>query len=367
MTKQLLLNLIEANEIINKNKNILSIINYQSIEEIKNKKYWFPDIEELKDEFNILSKEIEESLTKITNAKNYIKNSNCNHEIRLEHYGLFGSHYKCIFCGKSIAGDNCVNWEYSNNRNKYSVSLVAKYQEDDDYGYISSGYTQEQCYELIIDLIKEKKDDEEIDLIKEFKKLNLSNCHINEEPKTRENYILIINGSNKQFIDQESYLYKKGLPIGINFLKYFSDLLNTKVELLDNDLILDPEMKKNYSLNYIKYDTINELEKILAKQKEIPFKLIIDISELYVYQIENNEFSKQQYNLNLNKYFPQSNMIKIANLSRKHQEELLEYLKSNEEIYGYQQDKYYYIDDDEIKSNNLENTCNKLKLLLKNK
>ena len=44
---------------------------------------------------------------------------------------------------------------------------------------------------------------------------------------------MIIGGSNKQFVDDESYLYKKGLRVGIDFVKYFSGLLNTKVELID--------------------------------------------------------------------------------------------------------------------------------------
>ena len=48
-------------------------------------------------------------------------------------------------------------------------------------------------------------------------------------------------------------------------------------------------------------------------------------------------------------------------------EELSTSLKDNNKSYGYQNNKYYYIEDNDIKSENLEDTCNKIKKLLKNK
>ena len=57
------------------------------------------------------------------------------------------------------------------------------------------------------------------------------------------------------------------------------------------------------------------------------------------------------------------------NLSKKCLEKLSEYLKSVEvfeKTYAYQKDKYYFLENDEIKSDNLENTCGKIKKLLKN-
>ena len=52
-------------------------------------------------------------------------------------------------------------------------------------------------------------DDEEVDLVQEIKKLGLKDCTIYEKPFKKENYILIIGGSNKQYISSSSYLTSK--------------------------------------------------------------------------------------------------------------------------------------------------------------
>ncbi len=365
MKKIEILKLIELNEKINKNKEILSIT--------KNKQFCFPNIEELKEEFNILRHEVQYALDETTICEKHIQNSGCTHEIRLKHYELFGHHSTCVLCGNSVSSDNCVNFEYSANRNKYCAKLVAKYQDDEDYGPFSYGYTNEKVYEIIINILKNKKDYDEVDLVQEFKKLNLSNCEINEERKVNENYILIIGGSNRQYIDNDSYLYKKGLKNALDFVEYFSGLLNTKVELIDNrESFESEELKKyfpdrKYSLKFTNYDTIEQLEETLLRQKDIPFKIIIDLSEIYEYKVSNNSFSKKVYNLKLSEYFPGAHIIRINNLSKKSLEELSKVLKENNESYGYQSNKYYYIEDNDIKSQDLSNTCNKIIKLLKNK
>lgn len=361
MKKIEIMKLIEANRIIDNNKKLLLL----------NDKYSFPKIKELDKEFDILREEIEYAICKTSECKKYIQNSNCNHQVRLEHYGLFCDSYKCVFCGKYISGNNCTNWEYSINRNKYCVDLVAKYQDDEDYGYVSNGYTKEQVYSIIVDILKNKKDDEDIDLIKEFKTLNLLKSKINEEKKVLENYILIINGSNKHYIDSESYLYKNGTKLGLDFIKYFSGILNAKVELIDNnEVLLSEEFKKyfpsnNYNLKFTKYDTINELENILKNQKDISFKLIIDLSDLYKYNIENSIITKENYKLNISDYFPNSQIIKIGNLSKKSLKELTDYLHNFDNHYAYQNETYYCLEDNDIKSMDLESACNKMKRLLK--
>lgn len=364
MKKIEILKLIEANRIINKNKKFEKII--------IDKKYRFPDIEELKQEFEILNGEIEIAINETTNAKNYIRNSNCSHDVRLKYYGEFCCHHsECIFCGESVKSDNWVNFEYSNNRNKYCVDLDAKYQKNEDCDYIPGGYTNEQVYKIIMKILKDKKDDDEIDLIQEFKKLNLKNCEINEEKKVDENFILIIGGTNKQFIDNESYLYKKGLNIGLDFIKYFSSLLNTKIELIDNKEVFENQDKKiyfperTYNLKFVDYNSIEELKKILYWQKDIPFKIVIDLSELYDYKIINNQIEKEEVNINLKEYFPNSYIIRIPNLSTKSLEELSDFLKNTDNLYAYQNNKYYYIENEEIKYNDLDDTCFKIKKLLR--
>lgn len=341
---------------------------------LKDEDDWFPDIDELKEEFDILGQEVKDALDETENCKEYIKGSCCNHEVRLKHFGTFWSHSTCVFCDKRILSNDCINWEYSINRNKYCVNLIAKYQDDEDYDNIPDGYTNEQVYEIINNILKDKKDDEEVDLVQEFKKLKLQNCKINEEKKVNENYILIIGGSNKQFIDDEVFLHKKGLKIGLDFVKYFSNFLNTKVELIDNSEILESEYLKkcfpreNYNLKFTNYDTIDELKEILLCQKEIPFKIVIDLSELYEYKVLNDNISKEVVTLKLEEYFPNSHIIKIGTQYKRNLEEVVSYLKSFQgfdNLYTYQDGYYYYLENGEIKSDNLENTCGKVKRLLR--
>lgn len=371
MKKFEILKLININKTINKNKELISIAKDKKFGGITlPKKYWLPNIKELQEEFNVLSREIQNALDVTESCKKHLENSRCDHQIRLKHYGLFWNHSRCVLCRDTIFSDNCINFEYSINRNKYYVDLIAKEQDNDDYNYSSSGYKNEQVYEIIMNILKNRNDDDEIDLVQEFKKLNLANCKINEEKKADENYILIIGGSNKQFIDNESYLYKKSIKIGLNFINYFSGLLNTKIELIDNKEVF-LEMKEieefkleNRNLKFVTYDTIDELEENLSEQRKIPFKIIIDFSDLYEYKVCNEYVSKKTYNLRLNEYFPNSHIIKIRNLTKGNLEEIVEFLKDNQNydnLYAYQDGNYYFLENDEIKADFFENTCKNLK------
>lgn len=374
MKKSEILKLIEAKKIIKKNGALLSITRDKVVKSLLiDKEYWFPNIDELKEEFDVLRKEVQSALDETIACKKYIQSSGCKHEVRLKYFGLFGGDSRCIFCGEIIDPDNCISFEYSINRNKYCVDLVAKHQIYDDCDDVEDGYTEEDVYEIIIDILKDKKDDEEIDLVQEFKRLNLKNCRINEEKKVNENYILMIGGSNKQFVDDESYLYKKGLRVGIDFVKYFSGLLNTKVELIDNGEILESEdlielSKDNYNIKLTNYNTTEELDKVLLKQRNIPFKIIIDLTELYEYKVSDDTITKESVTLKLDEYFPNSHVIRIGNLSKMSLEELSNFLRNiqnRSDLYAYHGNKYYCLEEDEIKSDNLENTCGKFKRLLR--
>lgn len=367
MTKREIINLIKVNRTIRKNKSLLSITRDKNFNRIKiDKEYWFPKIEELSQEFKILESEVQDTLEETEKCLDLIKSSNCPHHIRLKHFGVFGSHSTCIFCDKTIMSDNCVNWEYSVNRNKYCVDLVAKYQDDEDYDYVKDGYTEEELYEIILEILKAKKDDEEVDLVQEFKKLNLNNSIITEKPIVKENYILIINGSNKQYIDEDSYIYKKHSDLGMEFLTYFSSLLGTKIELLDSEK-QNSELFQNRTNHFIQYNSIEELNQILKRQQSIPFKIIIDISELYDYQIEEDKITKKEINLELEKLFPQSKIIRIKNLSKARREELINYLnKSYNMLYAYQNKRYHSLENNELKSEDLDTTCSSIKKMLVN-
>ena len=307
----------------------------------------------------MLKKEIKKGIEETEQSKKYLKAINCNHEVRLNYYGDYCSHSVCVFCNKTIAGDNVVNWSLPRNRNKYFVMFPAK--EQDDY-IIEGGYTKEDVYNIILKILSTKTEDEEIDLVQEFQKLNLDKCSINTERKIDENFILIIGGSNRQYIDEETYITKSSVVhtyynlnvlgvrekdiISLNILSYFSGLLNTKVELLENhEIYQSKQFQENFSdkdqnLNFKSYNTIEELKDELEKQTKISFKFIIDVSDLYEYKVDNNIIRKESVYLPLEAYFPNSKIIRISDLQQKSAE------------------------DDKVFSLNLKNTCDKLKIMM---
>lgn len=368
MKKIDIIKLIEANLKIINNSELLSItkdkafFNYSIPSE-----NWFPNVEDLKEEFKILRKEVQNKLDETNECKKIIEDSCCHHEVRLTHYFTFGRDYKCVFCGESIPSDNNVSFEYSINRNCNCVNLSAKYQDNEDYDIINGGYTRKDIYEIIINILRDKENNEEIDLVEEFKKLNLKNCEIIQRRKVLENFILVIGGTNKKYIDDKSYITCKTFNIGVEFVKYFSGILNTKIQLIDNndDLFKKIFPDNNSNLQFIRYNTLEELKKELECEKNIPFKLIIDLTELYNYDIIDNQIKKENINLDLKDLFPNAHVIKIKDLSKKSLKELSTFLYEYQDLYAYSNSKYYYLNENEIKSDDLEDTCFKFKKLLR--
>ena len=368
MKKIDILKVIEANLKIMNNSKLLSITKDRGFPEYSIKpEYWFPNIEELKEEFEVLRKEVQSRLDETNECKKIIDDSCCKHEIRLTHYHTFGCDYKCVFCGEYISSDNNVSFGYSINRNCNCANLTAKYQDSEDYEVLKNGYTKKDIYEIIINILKDKDDNAEIDLVGEFKNLNLKECEIIQKKKVLENYILIISGTNKKYIDNTAYITCKTFNVGIDFVKYFSGILNTKIELIDdNDYLFKIEFP-NYgsNLKFTSYDTLEELQIEIQRENNIPFKFIIDLSELYNYDIIDNEIKKENINLELKELFPNSHIIRIKDLSKKSLKELSTFLHEYQDLYAYSNNKYYYLDDNEVKSANFDDTCFKIKKLLR--
>ena len=157
MNKDKLLKLLTTHITIIENQKAEDLIKQS---ERKNKQIL--EITELKQEFMILKKEILERKEKLNKAKEAIKNYDCNHEIRLKYTGEISpiTTYKCALCGKSI--------------NKVDTPFISLIKQDE---YIKNGYTEKIIYE-IINFIIDHSNIDEIDLIKEFKYLNLENCEI---------------------------------------------------------------------------------------------------------------------------------------------------------------------------------------------
>ena len=81
---------------------------YEMNEEIKKEeKEWFPKVEELESEFEILKKEVKEFLQKDVDSVEFLKNYKCNHQVRITNYDLrFMKSETCIFCGREFYNTN---------------------------------------------------------------------------------------------------------------------------------------------------------------------------------------------------------------------------------------------------------------------
>ena len=375
MKKKDIINLINAKRIIEKNYHLLKSI--KTIDGYLPEEEWFPHNEKYQEQFNILKKEILEAIVETPKAKRIASSIKCNHEVRLTHWHILGSEYECVICGKTVSSDNLVNWFQSIYRNKHTVSFYDKNQKD-EYGYkytVESGKTKEEVINMILNVLAKYNDDDEIDLVDEFSKLNILGMEINKEPRKEENYILIIGGTNSLYLDpnKEIYARKDYKSITIDFLNYFSQLLNTKIAIIENKDTLKrnkfKEHKENYYyLKFYNYNTINELNNYISNLKSISFKVIIDLTDLYEYQINDNIISSKPYNLNLKELFPHSQIIKVQKLSSKSLKKLKELLQKQKiETYVNIDRDYYYLNENEVTKIDLEETCQNIKTLLRKK
>ena len=111
-----------------------------------------------------------------------------------------------------------------------------------------------------------------------------------------------------------------------------------------------------------------ELNNYISNLKSVPFKVIIDLTDLYEYQYNDNIFSSKPYDLNLEELFPHSQIIKVQKLSSKSLQELKEFLLSQEiTTYANVDKDYYYLNENEVTKTDLEETCQNIKTLLRKK
>ena len=272
-----------------------------------------PKIEGLTNELNLLRQATKDIAKETKEAKELIENTDCKHEIRLHYENPYFSEHKCIFCGKIFTNNPETYWDPAELPNTYCINYESKYQDDGDQSYIvKGGHTKESLYNLITAILKDKSDDEEIDLVKEMKELNLKlSEYINIEIKP-ETFIMIIGGTNKQFIGSEAYITKPKTDIVKDLYTYFAGQIDTKLLVIDNaDVITSIDNFSN--VKKVAYSSIEELEKILDDHKQ-DFKLIIDISDLYDYKIKNKNITQKKHELDLKTMYPNSRVIKINNI-----------------------------------------------------
>ena len=131
---------------------------------------------------------------------------------------------------------------------------------------------------------------------------------INKEKRKQEKYILIIAGTNKEYLNDSTYISNNyDLKVEDYYNKFIS-MLNTKVAIIDNSFKYNQFSGK---VDVKNYDTLESLNKSLEYYKDIKFDIVIDLSKLYQFEIINNQFQSNEYKLPLNELFPNSNIFSI--------------------------------------------------------
>ena len=355
MTKLELVNLINMLKYYQKTKNVKELEN-----NIKYERAIFPNIKELEEDFNTLIKELKKIISVRDISKEKIENitKNCKHEIRLVYYGLFGNSYKCPICDKSLSDSD---FDLNNKLRSHCVLLPNKYQYDSDD--IKDGYDKDIIYNIILDILKDKNDEEEIDLIKEFANLHLKYCKIINEEVEDEKYILIIGGSNIENITNYSFITSVNNINSEDIYDYFKDLLNIRVKYIENEKTIGckSSVRGDGTIAKESYNSLENLKEILNKET-VNYNIIIDATNLYEYIIENNKIEVRKYDLNLKEIFKNSKIVRIEDISKdKSRKESVDLKNKINDLYFEHSDKYYYSDE----KDDVNSTCNKIKKLLK--
>ena len=380
MKKKDIVNLINSNLTLIKNKELLSTIKVNMQHDIyQNSSLWYPNSPKFNKSFEVLKQELLQVKTDSTNAKETISDlkCRCTHDVRLRYYSTSFSDNVCVLCGENTSSDNCQNFKESAFRNKHTVTFDSKNQEDDNSIYeIDTGKNTEEVLLMINDIIKDYNDEDDIDLVAEFTKLKLKNIEINSETRRKEKYILIIGGTNKEFIDEssENYITKQSQLSSYPFYKYFISLLNTKVAVLDTKetiLVIDYNGKKDDAINSLDYYiNIESLKYKLKSLRSVSFDLIINLSDLNEYIVENGKIIPKHYEINLFDIFPNSQIVNInKTMASSDLKEIKEILTSNNQSMVYTKSDieilFYYLEENILISNNLPETCNYLKKLVR--
>lgn len=376
MKKKEILELIKLNLERIEQENIASV----GIEDytIRGLPYIFPDIKELEKQFDILKKEIESSNKTIEKNKTLIRKYNCDHTVRLDYPNAFGSHSKCVFCNKTINGDNLINGNTiynSINRNRYCVKFLGGYYDEEE---MVTEYAKEDIYQIILSILENKEDEDEIDLVQEIKKINLNHCKIDEREKLDEYYILIIAGINKEKVGDQAYLSSDLQKDGIDLTYKLSGIPRVKVELFDSKRNLDilklinSSISNDSNVRVEGYSSIDELETLIAEERNVPFDIVINLSNLQTYDINDTQINCQEYHLDLKKYFPNSYLINFSlftNIIKQQQQISLKHERVEvDKIYGIelspQLEKYYSLENGVFQKSSIENIENEIKKVL---
>ena len=176
-------------------------------------------------------------------------------------------------------------------------------------------------------------------------------------------------------MENNTYIYSPTYIPAVNFLKYFKNLLNIKIEFIaSSDILNSYECMKirnenDGNIQFREYHTLKELNELIDISSKIPYKLVIDAANLTTYKIVKNKIISQKYNLNLCEKFLNSHIIEIADIqSYKNTSELkkiFESFNTPNELYLCNSNTYYSLENENPVKETLDQTCDKIKRRLK--
>lgn len=229
----------------------------------------------IKKEFDNLAKDIK-------TLKKDINPDNCHHLLRYKEnvstvLGYDIKHY-CLYCDKELS-------------------------KSDNSEYILFENCSKKTLDILKQIIKNKDDMDEINIIHELKMLNLDHHTIKEKNDINYN-LLIIGGTNNIIVNDTVISGKTNYDI-LQIINYFVGLLKTKITIIDNQNIYNTKTfndilnsnnfsTKNKNIIYFNYNTVGELNSILEKLED-QFNVIIDMTNLITYS--NNSINKININL----------------------------------------------------------------------
>jgi len=242
---------------------------------------------------------------KLNEYKEKVKHIKCKHPLLFGNPSGFGTFYHCMLCNKDF-----INW-YDLEKIKEKVQIIEDYEDGD--GQFYRRYNFIDVYNMIMDILKDYNDEDEVDLSNEFLKLFNENIigdvTINGKHYTKEYNVLLIAGSNEIKIDDNTYIRKDNRDID-DIIKYLGYLNRVKVTTINNS-------NKINLVHRLEYKTIEEFNNMLDELKDNKYNLVIDLSNLFKYEIKDGDINILPIKLNLKELFPDSMILDLKDRKEK--------------------------------------------------
>ena len=302
---------------------------YEKFEEVKiDENDWFPNVEGLESEFEILKSEVKDFLKMEVDSEEYFRNYKCNHQIRMTNYDLrfMGKYEKCVLCERELYNTNC---KHSKDDIAMFISKEITGYDEDEICYITH-YTDYKILKILLSIC-EISTEEDIDIVKELNKLKLDHCDIIRNKN--KHFILFIIGSNRERIDDYTYYSSENGIYYKDLIKKFIELFNVHITIAGRKEDLK-EYEEDKTLELLSYDSIDDLEKII-KIGVSKYDLVIDMSSLFKVKVSGGNVKPERYKINYDKFLPNTKVIRINDLSKDNRSKLIEYLKENSNEFAY--------------------------------